>query len=71
MRYLKVKNKNNYFRDSDSKGIVIDDETGLHKAILEKERINKKEQEIEELKNTVNMLKDMVFKLIEEKNDNV
>jgi hypothetical protein len=68
MKYLKVKNKTNYFRDSDSKGIIIDDETGLEKAKLAKERINKKEQEIEELKNTVNMLKDMVFKLIEDKN---
>ena len=52
-RYLKVKGKKDLYRDSDSQGIINDDSQGLKKAKELKARINKKEEELTDLKYTV------------------
>jgi hypothetical protein len=62
---LKVKNRNNMFRDPESKAIVIDDELGLNRAKAIKDKINKKNEKIERHEQELSELRDQIDKLYE------
>lgn len=65
---LQVKNKKNYYRNVETKNIIINDEAGLKKAKELKARLNKREEEIQDLKDQVKDLKELVLSLVEDKN---
>jgi hypothetical protein len=69
-QYLKVKHKKHLYRDPQSKCIINTDSKGLKKAKELKARINKREEEIQDLKQTVKNLELLVLQLVEERNGN-
>ena len=67
-RFLKVKGKPNYLRDNESSGIVNIDVKGLQLAKSVKKRLNKRDEEIQELKQQVQHLSQLVEKILNEQN---
>ena len=65
--YKKIKGRPKFLKDNYSKAIIINDPGGLERAKAIKERLNSKEQEIEELKKSVDDLKNLVYSLMGEK----
>ena len=66
--YLKVKNKRHLYRDSETKSIISTDSEGLKKAKALKSRLNRKEEEVQELRGEIAELKNLVLSLVEDKN---
>lgn len=62
---IKVNGKNNYYRDMNTKAIIIDDSLGLKKAKELKSQINKRNEEIEDLKRRMENIENLLKKLLE------
>ena len=67
---LKVKDRRNYYRDAESKAIIINDPSGLNKAKELKRRLNIKEERFNKLESEMKDLKELLAQLTEKINGN-
>jgi hypothetical protein len=65
MKHIKVEGSQNLYRDEESFAIINIDNTAFSRAKMIKERIKTQDSEINTLKEEVNEIKDILFKINE------
>ena len=68
MKKVKIQGKQNYYRDMNSKSVVIEDPIGLKQAKARKAKINNREKEFENLKTEMSEIKKLLEELLRKEN---